>query len=278
MDTKKQGVTSYFGLSWLLIASLFLVGLIAFMAKPPTENSGSMGEPSVSRQVDEPDEEAQENLAPVRAWFEAHDRAGEHITASTVYSDYMVITDDTESLVLKVPTAFGDIDMGKWRVDDETLGLFLMAAGDLERFEAGEPEAGVWMGVYAPSDDDKHEHEEGHEHEHEQTQNGYRSLTAEERARFEGWLAEQQDALLEGCQAEGRHGYQDSFYKGNYDFYVECDQNKHHQLVLTTSAPHSPYIIVLRINLLSEADLEAVAHILDSFQVVGTLGHDEHHH
>jgi hypothetical protein len=101
---------------------------------------------------------------------------------------------------------------------------------------------------------------------------------ADEKARFQALLAEQQEALLEECQTEGRYGYKDSFYKGNYDFYVECGQNEHHQMVVTTSPPNSPYIIVLRINLLRYADVEAVAHILDSFQVVGTPGHDEHDH
>ena len=87
----------------------------------------------------------------------------------------------------------------------------------------------------------------------------------------------EQTAISGECDPEGRYGYVDMFYQGEYDFYVDCRQGTHQILVISSKPTNAQYMILLRITITSPADIEAATQILDSFQVIGKPGSDHHH-
>lgn len=261
---EKRQVGSY---SWFILVWVVLVLLVGWLLVAHVQNAQSASqvqpaiEPSQIQQIEA--QQKPDNLLPVKKWLEKNNPQARR-GAAPAYSGYTTITDDLETTTLKVPKEWKDIDLGHWVHEGKSIGHFITAATDLARFEALEAESGVFMGVYAP-------------HSHQEQDGASVPLTLEEQLELLGLLQLEQTEIADECDPEGRYGYVDMFYQGEYDFYVDCSQGTHQVLVISSKPTHESYIILLRITITTAADIEAISQIFDSFQVIGKPGNDHHH-
>jgi serine protease Do len=73
------------------------------------------------------------------------------------------------------------------------------------------------------------------------------------------------------CTYDGRFEYQDPLYTGIYDLYSDCGGVGTSIINLSAMPEDGSFIVLLQIVVTSDADLDALDHILDTFEVVGDL-------
>ena len=165
------------------------------------------------------------------------------------YSGYNLITDNEEKIRVQVPVEWGDIETGVWDFKGKKSGVFLAASADLANFYSSRSQSGVLIGV---------------SHSLAQTYDK------------EGLLGLEKRDLSRQCVHKGRFDYKNQFYAGKYDHFANCSGTSG-LLVFTTASADQRSLIMIRIAVVSEADLEAVDTIINTFQVLGDPERDEHH-
>jgi serine protease Do len=159
--------------------------------------------------------------------------------------EYIAVTDDTDTIVMEVPTSWDDVDGSAWSRDEEDVGVSITASSDAKAFLDGYGTPGVFYGASR-------------------------------------MLAEQYDpaALLDelkgdfgvdGCTFEDRYDYKDPFYAGKYEVYKDCGDEKATIIALAATPDDSSYITFLLMQAVSEEDLAALDHVIDTFQTQGDL-------
>jgi hypothetical protein len=81
-------------------------------------------------------------------------------------------------------------------------------------------------------------------------------------------------AFLDDCELDGRYDYDDGFYRGKYDYFVKCGGQPETRYLILSAVPVDPsrqLIIVVQVQILNSADLDAVDRILATFDVVGAI-------
>jgi hypothetical protein len=164
------------------------------------------------------------------------------------YSGYTMITDNEEKIKVQVPLEWGDIETGTWTFKGKNTGVFLAASTNLGEFYSTRAQPGLLIGV---------------------------SRSLAQTYDKDGLLGlEKRD--LRQCAHKGRFDYQNQFYSGKYDHFTNCS-GKPGWLIFTTASADGKSLILIRIAVVSEADLEAVNTIINTFQVLGDPERDEHH-
>lgn len=166
------------------------------------------------------------------------------------YSGYTLITDNEEKIRLQVPVEWSDIETGPWTFKGKPAGIFLAASADLGNFYSTGSQSGVLIGV---------------------------SRSLAHTYNKSGLLGIEQRDLSRQCLHKGRFDYKNQFYSGQYDHFANCASGTPGLFVFTTSSADQKALILIRIAVVSEADLEAVDTIINSFQVLGDPERDEHH-
>lgn len=169
--------------------------------------------------------------------------------APSSYSGYTQITDNEEKITVQVPAEWSDIETGEWIFKNKKSGVFLAASGDLANFYSTRAQPGVLIGVS-------------------------RSLARSYDK--DGLLGLERRDLERQCVHQGRFDYQNQFYSGHYDHFNDCSGTPG-LLVFTAASADKKSLILIRIITVSQADLEAVDMIINSFQVLGDPESDEHH-
>jgi hypothetical protein len=188
----------------------------------------------------------------------------QNATGSTAYTNYVRVTDDIEAMSLQVPIEWNDIQTGTWTVRGRDVGLFIKASADLNHF-ASSDEPGVFFGVSRELADAP------------AVSNPALTLNPA----ILRLLSDQKANRQGRCRDSGRFAYQDNFFRGDYDLYLDCTEGGVGEIVLVTMPAHQSYLTFLRINLRSADDLYAATHILESYQVLnGSLAdeHEDHAH
>jgi hypothetical protein len=165
------------------------------------------------------------------------------------YSDYTLITDNEEKIMVQVPVEWGDIETGAWTFKGKNVGVFLAASSDLANFYSTRSQPGVLIGV---------------------------SRSLAQTYDKDGLLGLEKRDVSRQCVHKGRFDYKNQFYSGKYDHFTNCS-GKPGWLVFTTASADRKSLILIRIAVVSEADLEAVDTIINTFQVLGDPERDEHH-
>jgi hypothetical protein len=165
------------------------------------------------------------------------------------YSGYTRITDNEEKITVQVPVEWSDIETGTWTFKGKKTGVFLAASPNLGDFYSTRSQPGVLIGV---------------------------SRSLAQTYDKEGLLALERRDLPRQCVLKGRFDYQNQFYLGKYDHFTSCS-GKPGLLIFTTASADRKSLIMIRIAVVSEADLEAVDTIINTFQVLGDPERDEHH-
>jgi hypothetical protein len=176
--------------------------------------------------------------------------------ASHTYSSYMKIADDADKFTMDVPSDWQDVDKGTWTYQGKQIGWFMAASGNLDSFNKTHSEPGVFMGVARVSAQASDLH----------------SL-----ATLQQLLTAEEGDFSRQCTYKGNFDYKDLFYTGHYDLYTNCIGGDHNLLVLTAMPADRTFLILLRITVTSDADLEAAAKIFETFQMLGDPAEDDHH-
>jgi serine protease Do len=162
------------------------------------------------------------------------------------YSGYTTWTDDYGAIQLDLPNEWTDVNGGNWEDGGEVIGSGISGAADLENWNNTWNESGVFFGA---SDDLA-------------KLGGYVNL-----------LDVTRDSFRQSCKLEGRYDYEDSLYRGKYDVYSNCE-GAGNVFVVLTAVPNDnsqAFLILVEMNVIKEADWDALDQILATFQVVGSL-------
>ena len=176
------------------------------------------------------------------------------------YTDYMRITDALELISLRVPTEWQDIESGPWIVEGLEEGIFVAASANLDNFYADGAEPGVFFSAATAQPAD--------------FTGGRRAGTPH--PIMAQLLQTQRQNNLNGCDPDGSYTYEDFFYEGLYDLYINCT-NGQDEMMLSAMPAFEGHVTYLEITLTDEYDMEAASNILDSFQVLHSSLEDDHH-
>lgn len=166
------------------------------------------------------------------------------------YTGYTRITDNEEKISVEVPVEWVDIETGEWNYKNKQAGVFLAASGNLANFYTNPSEPGVLIGV---------------------------SRSLAQSYNMLGLLGLEKKDVPKKCVYKGRFDYKNQFYAGQYDHFTNCATGNPGLLIFTAASPDQKSLILIRIVVASQADLEAVDTIINSFQVLGNPEQDEHH-
>ena len=162
---------------------------------------------------------------------------GSTTDAPTEYSGYTTVSDRGNVMALEVPVEWAETEDGDWVRQEETVGVRLVATTDLATFYDSWSTPGVIFNVSS-------------------------SMAATETPET---LLDAFD-LSESCTNGGREAIPDGFYTGYYDLWTDCDGSS--RAVIVSVMPETQdFIVLFQIYIASEADVDALDHILDSFVV-----------
>ena len=196
--------------------------------------------------------EGQLNGRPLETSFSFESELGSIVggdsgATNATYSTYEWVTDDFGSITVEVPSDWADVDGSPWVDDGEVIGAGISAAASLDDFFSYWDEPGIFFGA---SDDLAQ-------------LGGYVQLLDILRPDF-----------MWDCDLDGRYEYEDVLYRGRYDLFTNCGGNEGSLFMVLTAVPvddPTDYLILLEVQIVNDADLEAVDRILESFKVVAAL-------
>jgi serine protease Do len=166
--------------------------------------------------------------------------------------NYVKVTDDSGSISVEVPDTWTDIDgsawKAKWTLDNGSQYNFsadsITASTDLTGYNNGYDTPGVF---FAASTD---------------------------LAKIGGYAQ-----LLEGlrpwyqsdCTLKGTYDYSDTTYEGKYDLWTNCGPNGNMVVSLACRPISNPtgFLMVVEVKIVTNADLDALDHILKTFDTTG---------
>jgi serine protease Do len=170
---------------------------------------------------------------------EVGDETGD-TTATTTY-EYVTLVDDSDAIQLEVPVQWSDTNGSNWLFEDEVVGSALSAAPNFEDFLNTFSTPGVFFGA---------------------------SSVLVQRYDVNGLLDRLHSDI---CTYEGRTDYSDELYTGAYDLYSDCGDTNSIIIDVVAEPADKSFLMWLEIQVVDDADLDALDHILNSFQVIGEL-------
>lgn len=171
--------------------------------------------------------------------FSFAEELAEDVDTTSAAYEYTEVYDDDGILVMQIPTIWADIDGRGWDIGGEIIGPGIAAAPNLDGFYTSWDVAGVFFGAsdvlletIAPSD-----------------------------------LLESVD-FTGTCTYDGRSDYEDTVYTGAYDVWLDCGGTATAIVILEAYPATQDFVVFVQIQVVSDADLEALDVILASFDVV----------
>ncbi|MDJ0925328.1 MAG: trypsin-like peptidase domain-containing protein [Acidimicrobiia bacterium] len=153
------------------------------------------------------------------------------------YDSYMTLTDVNDTITVDVPSVWTESRLeGLWDFDGELVGSAISAAPDYDSWFNTWSTPGVFFGASPVLAD---------------------SWTVDsllDRSDFSGQ-----------CDYDGRSPYSDALYEGAYDVWLNCGGEEAMLVVVVAEPPGASIIMLVQIQVISEADLEALDTILNTF-------------
>lgn len=163
------------------------------------------------------------------------------------YTSFMTVRDDFDAITVEVPESWGEVDGRAWVDGDDVIGASIYAAPDLDGFLNTWDQPGV---IFNASDDLAR-------------LGGYIQLLDIISSDFRGV-----------CELDGRYDYNDGYYRGSFDYFVKCGGPGGPDFLILSAVPiddPTAFLILVEVQILSNADLDAADRILATFDVVGPL-------
>jgi serine protease Do len=167
--------------------------------------------------------------------------------AGTEYSDYVSIYDDYQSIVMDVPSSWTQMDGSAWVDGGEVIGARLIAAPSLDGY------INTWG---TP---------------------GVDFLVSDDLAKLGGYIQVLDifsDYFRGECELDGRYDYDDGYYRGKFDYFTKCGGSGGADYLVLSAVPvdaSQQLLIVVEVQILTDADLDAADRILSTFDVIGPL-------
>lgn len=159
-------------------------------------------------------------------------------TNVATYANYTYVTDNSGLLSIEIPTEWSDVDGSPWTTNDgEVVGLAVQAAPNLNNYNNSWTTPGVFFGASEE----------------------FNVFTTEELLDFYDFS--------DSCMFSGRDSYQDPVYTGVYDVWADCGGTGTLIVVVSVEPADGSYRAVVLVQVVSDADLDALDRILDSFIV-----------
>jgi serine protease Do len=172
--------------------------------------------------------------------FSFAEELGDDIGGDTAVAyEYIEVFDDDGVLVMQVPTTWTDIDGRNWDYDGTIVGSALSASPNLDGFINTWDMPGVFFGA---SDVLLDEIEPGD-------------------------LLNQYD-FSGTCTYDGTYDYEDAIYVGAYDVWLDCGDSDSLFVILEAYPPGQEFVVLVQVQIVSDADLDAFDMILATFDVV----------
>jgi serine protease Do len=163
----------------------------------------------------------------------------------TTYSDYTVVADDSGQLQMEVPVEWSDVNGTAFTFDDGTTTPSLTAAPDLDAFNNSYSASGAYLLLF----DDP--------------------AAASDPAGSLSTVISSfgADTACPTVEVDAEP-YDDSVYTGAYSVLGDCDGTSAQAVFVVAVPPDESYAIVVLVQVTNEADLEALDHVFQSFQVI----------
>ncbi len=152
------------------------------------------------------------------------------------YSEYESVTDDTGTITVSVPVEWSERDTVPAEIDGEEIP-YIAAATSLDGFLNGYTDPGLLYIALDPSND------------------------------VDGTLAE--NAFGTDCEDGGISDYEDPVFTGKYQLWVECADGSADLLVLAAQPADGSVTVLLMVQMVTDADLDALDQAIASFNLVG---------
>jgi serine protease Do len=153
------------------------------------------------------------------------------------YEEYVAITDDTGTISVSVPTAWSDIDGAATDLGDGTASPSVVASPNIAEYHS------TW------------------------TTPGMDFLASPALTQFT--TSELLDTIAPTeCVSQGRSAYDDGFFVGEYEVFTDCGGTATQYYVVSTTSADGAYGVVVAVQVVSDADLEALDAVLASFNIV----------
>lgn len=162
-------------------------------------------------------------------------------TTGAAYSGFAQVQDDSGTLLMSVPVEWTDVDGEPWLLSGEDVGVAITASSDVNAYRNTWTTPGAFFGAS-------------------------NSLAAEYDAA--GFL--DQIDLSSDCVYDGRSPYEDPLYTGFYDSYSNCGGQGTRFIVLSAQPAARNVLLMVQVQMVSDADNEALEQILNSFTYVGS--------
>lgn len=162
----------------------------------------------------------------------------EEVADAEGYGEFVFVNDDSGTLEVEIPAAWADIDGAPWESDGEELGPGISAAADLQAFDESWAEPGMFFIAFR---------------ELAQEMNETELLDI-----FE---------YSEECTFDERVEYSDSVYTGFYDVWSDCGGQGTLLVVLAAAPEARDHLALVGVQIVTDADIEALDRILNSFIV-----------
>ena len=163
--------------------------------------------------------------------------------AGATYQEYVGIYDDSNAVYVEVPVEWAEVDGSNWVDEDDgtVLGSELIAAPNINEFSTTYTTPGVQIlaGAY------------------------FGDITMGELVDFFDFSTD--------CTYDGRFDYADPVFNGVYDQYSNCAGQGSVIIVLAAEPADLSFATIVLVQAVTSADLDALDHILNTFNVVGTL-------
>lgn len=156
----------------------------------------------------------------------------------TEYDEYY--TYSTNTITVDLPRAWSDTSTGGWRRGDVELpeSVALAAAPDIDSFVNTWDTPGMFLGA---------------------SKQLAREMSVDQLLN--------ETAFGESCKYEGREDYRDPLYTGKYDVWTDCGGKDTALIVVAFEPEDKSFLGMVQVQVVSEADLEALDRILDTFVV-----------
>ena len=186
-------------------------------------------------------------LAPVESLGETVDDVVDVDQSTATYEDYVLISDDLGSIQVEVPAEWNDVDGDVPFTNDagESSGVGLRAAPDLGTFLDTWTVPGVTFSAVTPFEDETVE-----------------ALLAVNVERF---------TYLQACTALTVEDYDDGLYTGVSQLFTDCGGTSTSNVLVSAENQGDDVILFLVVQIVTDADLDALDRIIETFRVVGSI-------
>jgi serine protease Do len=168
---------------------------------------------------------------------EVEDEVGvDEMESTPEYQDYVEVTDDSGQIVVEVPSTWTDVDTTSFSLDDGTTVPYIAASPDLAGYQSSYTVPGMDFALLPPTDD------------------------------LDGALAT--FSFAGDCVDGGIDDYADPIFTGRFQVWTDCVGTDTAIIVLTAVPEDGSYTATIVMQATSEADLEALDHIFNTFNVL----------